>query len=450
MSILRLPLRARHLVAAMGVAVLASSISGCNDFLTSTKYRTDPSGPKSAGADNLFIAIQLNTAARMTDYIAQSVCIWMQQCAGVQSPYLSVGQYAVGNDSYYGSWADFYGGGGLLDLHTLEALTVQRGDSIYTGQAYVLEALLMGTLADIWGDIPYSQAANRAKFPHPALDSQQAVYDSLEKKLASAIVLLGATGPTNFGALSNDASYGGDPTRWAALASSLRARYFLHMAKKLGAPAYDSALAATLTGIASDGGNFVSANLPAVTQSNLWYQLLTVYTQTVVAGSAFVDTLANESDPRLALYFDPNGGGQFVGADPGEANGDFSQLDTIVRIKQGFQQPIVTFEENQLIQAEAALQTGQPGIALTALNTERAAQGVSALGAATLHNIIIEKYTALFQNIEIWSDWRRTNIPSLTPFSGGTIPRRIVYQDEEVAANPSIPGPGPQRNWNDP
>lgn len=450
MSMLRLPLRARLIVAAVGVTALASGISGCNEFLTSTKYRSDPSNPRSAGADNLFISIQLNTAARMTDYIAQSVCIWMQQCAGVQSPYLAVGQYAVGNDSYYASWADFYGGGGLLDLHTLETLTLKRGDSIYTGQAYVLEALLVGTLADVWGDIPYSEAADRAKFPHPKLDPQQAVYDSLEKKLATAIVFLGATGPTNFGALSNDAAYGGDPTRWAALASTLRARYFLHMAKKVGAPAYDSALAATLTGISSDSGNFVSANLPAVTQSNLWYQLLTVYTQTVVAGSALVDTLQGQSDPRLALYFDPNGGGQFVGAGPGESNGDFSPLDTIVRIKQGFQQPIVTFEENELIQAESNVQTGHPGPALTALNAERAAQGVPPLGSATLHNIMVEKYTALFQNIEVWSDWRRTNIPALTPFSGGTIPRRIVYQDEEVAANPNIPGPGPQRNWNDP
>ena len=176
----------------------------------------------------------------------------------------------------------------------------------------------------------------------------------------------------------------------------------------------------------------------------------TIYTQFIVAGSAMVDTLQNASDPRLAVYYDPNDSGNFVGADPGQTTGDFSQLDTLVRIKQGFQQPIVTFEENQLIIAEAALQTGKPAVALTALNAERTAQGVPTFGAATLHNIMVEKSIALFQNLEVWSDWRRTNIPALTPFGGGTIPRRIQYQDEEIAANPSIPGPGPQRNWNDP
>jgi starch-binding outer membrane protein, SusD/RagB family len=449
MPALRLQHRARWMVVGAFVAAAITG-TGCNEFLTSTKYRTDPNNPKTAGADNLFIAIQVNVSARMTDAIAQSVCIWMQACSGQQSPYLGWGQYVIGSDDYYGPWADFYGGAGLLDLKILEDSTIRRGDSVYTGQAYVLEALLVGTLADIWGDVPYSQAGNFAKFPHPALDPQQQVYDSILTKLSTAIVLLGATGPTNAGALGNDASFGGDPTLWTALAYTLRARYFMHMAKKLGPAMYDSALAAAANGIATDGGNFVSANLATADQANLWYQMETVFPTFIVAGGVLVDTLANAADPRLSVYFDQNNGGMFVGANPGQTGGDFSPLDTLVRLKQGFQQPLVTFEENQLIIAEAALQTGNPAVALTALNVERTAQGVPTFGAATLHNIMVEKYIALFQNIEVWSDWRRTNLPALTPFGGGAIPRRIQYQDEEVAANPSIPGPGPQRNWNDP
>jgi hypothetical protein len=434
-------------VAAIVVSTLGGV--GCSDFLTSTKFRTDPSHPQTATVNNLFLGVQINVSARMTDAIAQSICIWMQQCAGQQTPYLDWGEYAIGTDDYYGPWADFYGGGGLLGLNTLEQSTLAIGDSLYTGQAYVLEALLVGTLADIWGDVPYSQAGQSTKFPHPKLDPQQQVYDSILTKLTTAIAFMGASGPTNSGALSNDASYQGVPALWIALANTLRARYFMHLAAKLGPTMYDSAIAAAANGI-QPGGDFITANLATANQANLWYQMETVYTQFIVAGSAMIDTLQNASDPRLAAYFDPNGANQFVGADPGQTGGDYSQLDTIVRIKQGFQQPIVTYAENQLIMAEAQFQTGHPTLALTALNNERTAQGVPTLGAATLHNIMVEKYTALFQNIEVWSDWRRTNIPSLTPFSGGVIPRRIVYQDEEVAANPSIPGPGPQRNWNDP
>lgn len=443
---LQLQYRTRWIAALAIVAVTVSGI-GCNEFLTSTKYRHDPSNPTTTSADNLFLGVQVNVTARLTDVIAQSVCIWMQQCAGQQTPFLNWGQYSIGTDDYYGPWADYYGGGGLLDLHTLEKITLARGDSLYTGQAYVLEALLVGTLADVWGDVPYSQAAN-PQFPHPKLDPQQQVYDSILTKLTTAIALMGATSQTNTGALTNDASYAGNPALWIALANTLRARYFMHMAAKLGPSMYDSALRAAANGI-QPGGDFITANQATANQGNLWYQMETVYTTFIVAGSALVDTLANASDPRLAVYFDPTGGGVFVGAGPGQT-GDFSQLDTLVRLKQGFQQPEVTYAETQLIIAEAEFQTGHTALALTALNNEKTAQGVPTVGAATLHNIMIEKYTALFQNIEVWSDWRRTNIPALTPFNGGVIPRRIVYQDEEVAANPSIPGPGPQRNWNDP
>ena len=99
--------------------------------------------------------------------IAQSVCIWMQQCAGQQTPYLGWGEYSIGTDDYYGPWADFYSGGGLLGpaRHSSKSRS-RRGDSLYTGQAYVFEALLVGTLADVWGDVPYSQAAN-SQFPQP-------------------------------------------------------------------------------------------------------------------------------------------------------------------------------------------------------------------------------------------------------------------------------------------
>ncbi|HEY6899843.1 MAG TPA: SusD/RagB family nutrient-binding outer membrane lipoprotein, partial [Puia sp.] len=50
---------------------------------------------------------------------------------------------------------------------------------------------------------------------------------------------------------------------------------------------------------------------------------------------------------------------------------------------------------------------------------------------------------SLFDFVEGWSNWRRTNIPALTPvnypgnFSGGTIPRRQVYPSTEAPQNPT-------------
>src|SRR5207244_13091994 len=103
---------------------------------------------------------------------------------------------------------------------------------------------------------------------------------------------------------------------------------------------------------------------------------------------------------------------------------------------------------NELILAEAAFRIGD-GSALTHLNNARTAQGLSALGTADLGTIMTEKYAALFQNLEIWNDYKRTCVPALTPASGPSqIPVRLVEPLSERTANPSIPA-DPPRNWND-
>jgi hypothetical protein len=63
-----------------------------------------------------------------------------------------------------------------------------------------------------------------------------------------------------------------------------------------------------------------------------------------------------------------------------------------------------------------------------------------------------EKYISLFMNVEIYNDWKRTNRPAVTPYTGLQIPRRLLYSLDERAANPNIPAPSqqPVRNANDP
>jgi hypothetical protein len=76
------------------------------------------------------------------------------------------------------------------------------------------------------------------------------------------------------------------------------------------------------------------------------------------------------------------------------------------------------------------------------------------VGSATLNDIMMEKYIALFQNAETWNDWKRTCIPALTPATGtvGGIPARLLYAQAERNTNTNIPLPSdqPVRNWNDP
>jgi hypothetical protein len=93
------------------------------------------------------------------------------------------------------------------------------------------------------------------------------------------------------------------------------------------------------------------------------------------------------------------------------------------------------------------------------VNAVRQAVGLPALAPAqvTLQTIMEEKYIALFQNVEVWSDYRRTCFPVLDPAGSATeIPGRVYYGQAEENANPNTPtvaqqdGANGGRNPNDP
>ena len=149
-------------------------------------------------------------------------------------------------------------------------------------------------------------------------------------------------------------------------------------------------------------------------------------------------------------------GGAILGAEPGE---EFDGTEAWLSATRGapeFRQPVLTFAENQLIRAEAQYRTNAQPAALATMNAYRASVGLGAknglTGAALLQAIMEEKYVALFQNTEVWNDYRRTCYPNLTPASGTFVPARLVYGTDERRANPNIPSPSqqPKRNQDDP
>jgi hypothetical protein len=99
----------------------------------------------------------------------------------------------------------------------------------------------------------------------------------------------------------------------------------------------------------------------------------------------------------------------------------------------------------------AALQTygtlGASGaISATAANTYAALHPLVGTGAPAIAQVQMQYWVlegTVFDFYEAWSNWRRTNVPALTPvkyngnFSNGTIPRRQIYPVTESATNPN-------------
>jgi hypothetical protein len=176
-----------------------------------------------------------------------------------------------------------------------------------------------------------------------------------------------------------------------------------------------------------------------------------------VAGARLVDLMKAQGDPRLPEYFGKNKSGGYGGvlARGTTPPNDISPIAGGTRIDDPvFRQPFLTWEENQLIKAEASFVLTGAAAAQPFLDAVRAAHG-KAPTPATLQSIMEEKYINLYQNVETWNDFKRTCYPRLVPTNSSfaVIPGRVPYWDTEKQTNKNVPAEAPlqtARNENDP
>ena len=469
-------------------AVLALTLvgAGCSDFLQGPGLTENPNNPSTGTALQQLVAVAANMATRLEGQVARCAGVYTQQLIGSNNQQLTYcTQYAVTEADISGQMNGFYTGGGLLALRNIQAAAQASGDNFLLGIAKVWEGLAMGTATSVWGDLPYSEAVDPT-IPEPKLDTQESIYAAVQARLDEGIAALqaalaGASG--NCAPLEGDVIYcaaavsrASQTQRWIAAAYTLKARFHLHLVEQHGTGEYTLALAAAQNGISEAPTNASQAmngqapgdfrTFHGTTQdfdANVWAEFLSTR-QDIVAGNTLIRILKARSDPRLAAYFDANAKGQFIGSDQNNVavpkDSAPSVINTGVRRQFAFRQPIVTWAENQLILAEAKYMTGDSAGAVVNVDAVRTAVGMPALGNVSFTDVMTEKYIAMYQNIDVWSDYKRTCIPALTPFGTATeVLGRLPYGSAERTSNPHIPlpsaypagttGSSPVRNWND-
>lgn len=461
---------------ASAALLIAGVLGGC-EFIESTT--SDPNNVSDANLNQLFTGVQVNTFYMSQSYYARVASMWTNQTAGVTSQFTSYDTYQLLEDDTDSEMGSHYGSGGLIDIRQAIEMANEDGRRTYAGILKVYEAYLMGMAADVFGDIPYSQAVD-AEIIAPELDGQLEVYAALQTLLDGAIQDLGSGSGVGPGAV--DLNFGGDTDCWTQVAYSLKARLYLHTAE-VDPGAYADALAAAQNGIDSNDCNFRAIHSSAATETNIWHQFTRDRPDHIVAGY-FLTNLLNggtpavttDDDPRLSLFFLPGRGpvaGQYIGSLPGSPDGDFDDTASPLNISStgvvapGYDQPILTCAETQFIIAEAQARSGAGGLlaARAAANAGIACQedeyGVSLpdispllVGDALIREILRQKYIALFLNYEAWNDYKRTCYPEVQTADGDEVPGRLLYGTTERATNPNIPDVGEQRanprNPNDP
>jgi hypothetical protein len=120
----------KHLAAIALALGLGIGSSACSDYLTGPKLSDNPNRPTVANNANLLVSAETNLAFQSESHLARTICIWMQQCAGTNKQYLSLGLYITGDDDYYyDGWIDAYTRGGLLDLRRIQHDALDRRSS---------------------------------------------------------------------------------------------------------------------------------------------------------------------------------------------------------------------------------------------------------------------------------------------------------------------------------
>ncbi len=443
----------RRAIRALGIVATAGMIAGCNDYFSGPGVDTNPNTPSTADADQLFVGFQGLSFYNMTGDVARYLSLFTQQMAGTGRQWSGYDHYEFTENDL--GWDGYYTGGGLVDLRKIQ--TIVGADKVYLGIAQVWEALTMGLVADVWGDIPYTEAVDATKYTQPKLDDQMATYAKLQTLLDQAITNLNGSGT---GPGPADLVFDGDKAKWIKAAHSLKARLYMHTAE-VTAGDYAKALTEANLGIADNDGDFTAYASGSTGEINHWYQFRIQRGTDMGAGKYLVDLMKSRDDPRLFEYFSPGAAaeGEIFGSPPNaEDDGTIAWLGD-PRGNPDFRQPVLTYDETVLIKAEAQYKTGATAGALATLQAYRAHIGMDPVGAAfqsgpaLLNQILEEKYIAEFQNPEAWNDYKRTCYPNVNTADGSNyIPARFLYPSSERNTNTNIPSPSaqPRRNKNDP
>lgn len=380
----------------------------------------------------------------------------------------------------------------IPNLKDLIARAEILGAPQYAGIGKLLLALNLMQCTDIWGDLPYSEAFQGPSNPAPKYDPQQSIYTlSLKAILDGAIADLEKPIPatTALQVGTTDLIYGGVIVKWIKAAYGARARYYIHLSVKdpanlAKAVADANKSFSTLAGDLDRTGAFDLQLNYTSEKPNPWYTNLglpipgnkqhrpSYFIVNLMNGAAYYPGLI---DPRLPKLFDNGGLPTYVGRPVGALSTDpgVSLANTQITDKTfygGKTSPVVilSYAEVQFIKAEGLFSTNKQGaydaylegirsnmlklgVASGDINAYTTGPSPVAKGAAslTITDIMLQKYIALFLQMETWTDMRRyqystTVYPGLVPpfknlLGAGVYVQRAKYPDNEPGRNPNVP-----------
>ncbi len=455
--------------------------TSCNEYLD---VNTDPNNPSDASIDLMLPGAQSSMMVTFGGDYNTLGGFWTQFYT--QSPdagqYEDYDEYNVPTDKFDGHWQEAYAGG-LNDLEIIRDKALQSGDNGYYLIATLMQAYAFQMLADLYNEIPFSEALQGSDNYNPKFDEGKDIYPALLARIDEAVALVNSGGIGEDPG-SSDIILGGDIDEWIRFANTLKLKMYLRMA-------YTSSADAAKVNALLTEDNFITRDIAFADfgaeqgKRNPYYEIQVSRLGDVNcrASLSLLQMLLDVGDNRIDGIYDPGSGGHNA-----KIQGDFANRDIpngeLSRPSIGPTDPVyfMMVAEKHFLVAEALVRYagGSGAKAAYEAGIERSFAMHGASGAAALYGvsgayeyvptgnvetdiepIMTQKWIALanFMNLEAFFERNRTQYPPFqaaadqgtagdigeltysfaSVLSAGKSPRRLPVPDREVQRNTNAP-----------
>lgn len=469
------------------IIIAAIGFASCNkDFLD---VNNTPNNPLQVPPNVLLPNTTIGMAFANANDLNRATSVIVQHLAGIANQSAAYDVYNL-DGSFDNQWSlEVYGN----TLNNLQVLIDQYSatSSAYSGIAKLEMAYVFSMATDVWGDVPYSQAAKGLRFETPRFDKQEDIYQGNVTLGIMSLFDLVKEGMADLDKTSvlkpaaDDIIYKGDLAKWKRMGNTLLLKFALQIRKQNPVFA-KSTIQSVLTADNFINSNALDFEVPfgsAVGNRNPIFdfnnnlrpgdQMLS--SRLLALSRSLNDTL------RLSKFFTkPNGAFTSFNngaTTPAPALATRSKYNTYLTGLVGGEAPIrllTNFQVN-FIFAEAMLTLGviapitvdsfyRAGIKASMLKvgmtvpeidnyftTNPGVVTLTGTDIEKLNQIITQKYLAWIGNgIEAFNDYRRTGYPVLAfPLNAvgdnpNVVPTRLPYTPGELARNPNAPQPRPK------
>lgn len=452
----------KYIIAIVLMMLIFTSCKKYDDF------QTNPNLPSTA------------TPALLLTRICYGIFYYDNTTASFAGRHLTY--YERGNSAVDYSWTagGFDNYNLLRQVMQMDSLAEQNGQQQYLGLTKFFRALLFSQMAEVFGDIPYSNALDAVSGNFkPVYDSQETIYKGILQELDEANTLL----DDSKGKINGDIIYGGVASQWKKLANALKLRLLIHLSKKesntnLNIKTQFQDIVSQPAKYPLFTGNDDNAQLvfnPSATD-NYYPDFGYLSLSTAVSmEKGFVKILKDRSDPRLFAFAEPVSGlaagvfSNYQGVDAGLTVSDQQTASSgTSRIKARYYNDKVNepwmlmgYAEQEFLIAEAISRSWITGVGTAeehynnGINASMEFYGISSSDITTylagptvafdpangIAMIAMQKYIALFMQSgwEAFYEQRRTGIPTLSvgpgTYNNGMVPKRWLYPQSEYDYN---------------